>query len=205
MNHGMIIFDISYPENKFNGISGAFLPNKMELLFDSNYQMRYNIKSPMNLYSLNFIINKESDSCQTHLRFIDKSLSYKMTSDDFFFIFENDEKYECILQPNETKKIIGFNCSKAILYDKSKTQEITAYYTQDISLKGANSNTPFLNIPGVVLEFSSQFNNITLHFLASEVTNTSPSPEEFSYFINTKQSSEEEILNLITTMLQASL
>ncbi len=203
---GKIIFDISYPNHGTTNVSHTFLPNKMELLFDGANQLRYDIKSPISLYSLSFIINNDSNKCQTHLRFINKDFTYTLAPDDYFFIFEKNSEYDIIPVPGDTKTIIGFTCQKILLHNKSNHKEISAYYTKDLAIKSINLYTPYQNINGVILEFTTDFNDLQMCFSASDISTCNPSSESFVHFTKpTKKSSQQEVITLITSMLQASL
>lgn len=82
---------------------------------------------------------------------------------------ELEENIEILYDKNSTKKIEGYDCTKAIV----KTpygDKLTAYVTSKIKPKSNYFDHLFMGIEGFPLEFSITNEDIVIHFIADEVT-----------------------------------
>ena len=83
---------------------------------------------------------------------------------------ENELEIEYI---NETKKILGYKCKKALLFMEEDNVEMTFWYTEDLAGSEAYlGEYSKFGIPGVALEYSIEQPEVTMKFVAVEV-NTS--------------------------------
>lgn len=84
---------------------------------------------------------------------------------------DKNKKYEGITftKTEETKKIAGYNCLKAVARMTDGTS-FTVYYTNDIVLENKDYDAQFRNLPGVPLEFESVVGNIRVNYTASRVS-----------------------------------
>lgn len=72
---------------------------------------------------------------------------------------------------NETKVILGYTCKKAIVTDK-EGKEMIFWYTEDIKMDLSGQKQFNTNVPGVVLEFATNQNDMVISFLASSIEKT---------------------------------
>jgi len=70
----------------------------------------------------------------------------------------------------ETKKILGYTCKKAIIKSSALSEPFAVYYTNEIGIDNPNINNPFREIDGVLLEFQVKLNNINMKFIATEIS-----------------------------------
>ncbi len=84
---------------------------------------------------------------------------------------DKNKKYDGISyeQTNETKKIAGFNCVKAIARLTDGTT-FSVYYTADLVLENKEYDAQFKNLPGVPLEFESIVGSMRVNYAASKVS-----------------------------------
>lgn len=82
-----------------------------------------------------------------------------------------------IVKLEETKTILGYECKKAIIRLKDKT-EIVVYYALLIVPSVKEYEYQFKNIPGVVLEYSTTEKGNTVFYKAIKI-NLSPVPEHY--------------------------
>jgi len=79
-----------------------------------------------------------------------------------------------VIKSEETKTILGYECKKAIIQLKDKT-EIVVYYALSIVPSVKEYEYQFKNIPGVVLEYSTIEKGNTVYYKATKI-NLSPVP-----------------------------
>lgn len=80
---------------------------------------------------------------------------------------ESDIEIELI---DETKKILGYECKKAVIYGEDGT-ELIYWYTEKVKLKeGVLAQYVNNGVPGLPLQFVIQQPQITMEFTASEFT-----------------------------------
>lgn len=67
---------------------------------------------------------------------------------------------------DETKVILGYTCKKAIVTDKDG-KEMTFWYTEDIKVDFSGQRQFNTNVPGVILEFATNQNEMVISFVAT--------------------------------------
>lgn len=72
---------------------------------------------------------------------------------------------------DETKTILGYTCKKAIVTDK-EGKEMTFWYTEDIKVDFTGQRQFNTNVPGVILEFATNQNEMVISFTASSFEKT---------------------------------
>ena len=68
---------------------------------------------------------------------------------------------------DETKDILGYNCSKAIV--KTTENEIVYWYTEELEIDLSGQQIENDYVPGLPLEFSTVSNGIFMHYRASNI------------------------------------
>ncbi len=164
-SEGVILYEISYPKIKSNSIFNMFLPSNMETYFD-----KYNVRSNFNGILKNSIFTNSEDKTYIHT-INDFSRKYKLELkecdvDKIIKKVNNNFKIE---YTKEEKKILGYNCKKAILINKNNNQKYCIYYTEEINIYDPNWNTPYKEIKGVLLEYETVINKIEMKFIAKNI------------------------------------
>ena len=96
------------------------------------------------------------------------------------------------------KQILGLNCKRALaILDDSLHTTFEIYYTDEIDIDDPNAQTPFAEIDGVMLEFTSLINGVRMHFLAGSIAADSISDNEFVIPPDYKQVSRSEMVDII--------
>jgi GLPGLI family protein len=90
-----------------------------------------------------------------------------------------NQKYEeaTLVKLNEEKSILGFECKKAIIQLKDKS-EIIVYYTLAITPSVKEYEYQFKNIPGFVLEYNTVESGNIIIYRATKI-NLSPVPSHY--------------------------
>jgi len=82
-----------------------------------------------------------------------------------------------VIKMDESKTILGFECKKAIIQLKDKT-EYTVYYTLSIVPSVKEYEYQFINVPGFVLEYSTSERGNSITYKAVKI-NLNPVPTHY--------------------------
>jgi GLPGLI family protein len=82
-----------------------------------------------------------------------------------------------VIKKDESKTILGFECKKAIIQLKDKS-EYTVYYTLSIVPSVKEYEYQFINVPGFVLEYSTTEKGNTIIYKAVKI-NLNPVPTHY--------------------------
>ena len=180
----------------------TFLPTKMESTFKGK-SYKASIKGDLSLYNLEYISKADGDSSMTLFRVFDKRMFHQHNKGENLFLFErfDDPQVEFIDAPN--KQIAGVNCKKAMIhFVSSDLPSIPVYYTEETEFKHPKENTPFNDIPGVLMEFQMPFKNLTLTFVAQKVDIKQIKDDVFAVPDNYMSSESDEIDELVSALIQ---
>lgn len=90
----------------------------------------------------------------------------------------------------ETKKIAGYTCKKVEITESDNTT--TAYYTTDFNYPDFNWATPYKDIKGVLLEYTTTAQGITMKYTAREVKETKVKDNKFTVPVGYKELTPDE-------------
>jgi hypothetical protein len=160
ISEGSVKYTISYTPVIMEKSFSFLLPEEMTYYF-RNGSERISFKGELGLYSLDFISDHSTDSSSTLLKIINKKMFVPSSESKKLFIFRSLKEGKVKFIKDSTRTILGYEAHKATidLNDRQKT-EIEVWYTPEISTPTTNKNTPFSEVPGVMLEFSIYFNNV---------------------------------------------
>ncbi len=196
---GTITYSIKYPEEIADLPTTSLMPKHMKFSFWQDHT-RIGLKGSFNIFALDFYSPSTQDSCSTLFRFIDNKLIHTAPLASNFFFFDQDIKPSINLNYTETKEIEGLTCKKAqISYPKG--DPFFVYYTQDIKLNNPNRHTPLADVPGVVLDFYVDYNDIRFHFSACKIDFETPEHKLFELPTDAKTSSKSEIEGMVLTLI----
>lgn len=199
---GQVIYKISYPKEVNSHTMSFLFPKEMHLFF-KDHKQRATFKGNMNLYSLDFIHLNKSDSFLTLLKVLDRKLYVPTSKSGDIFLFQNYSNEKVIFSKDKARSIAGYNCEMAEIKPTNKEfPNITIWYTDEIGIENPNRNTPFEQIPGVMLDFEVNYQNIAFHFKADKVISTEVSDDIFKVPETYSQSSISEIEEMIKGVLK---
>ena len=160
VSEGIVEYRISYDQQTKNRSFSFLLPDKMKYYFRPG-QERISFTGNMGLYALDFISDHESDSSTTLLKIVNNKMYVPSSESEGLFIFNALQNGEVTLQEDSLREILGYEVRKAIVTpSEKKGANIEVWYTPEISAGKTNKNTPFSEIPGVMLEFSIYYNGV---------------------------------------------
>lgn len=189
---GTIVYNISYDMENMDPQMSSFLPKTMKLT----------VKAPMSksevimgMGSNVSIFNSDERSGVNLIDMMGQKFAVKVSSEDVDKEFAKAGEVE-VIHSDETKDILGYSCKKAVVKTKESGNELTVFYTEELSSGLENSNTPlFKDIDGMMLEFSMNQNGINMHFTAVNVDSKKVSDSEFDVPEGYQEISQEELQN----------
>lgn len=202
INEGKIIYDITFPPQAASQPFSSVLPSQMVILFKNN-STHTKIKGPLNFFSLDVTKPYKKDSVTTYLRVLDKKVCITAPSKNGNILYNELLNKKTILIEGIEKIICGIKCKKALLSDENNSiAPIEIFYTNLIDIKNPNANGPFSEIPGVMLKFELNVNNVKYTFTASEVCEGRIEDSFFKPMKGYQKITQEEMLELLKSLTQ---
>ena len=197
---GQIKFKISYAQEKVGGYSTSFLPKEMIMEY-SNNMVKSTIAGGLGFFVLVNVSNLKSYQHTTWLKFIDKKYIYegdKRESPCCFGMLA-DMQLEFT---NKTKEITGLICKHAIAsFRNNEIEPFDIWYTDELGIVNPNSNSPFNDIPGVLLEFNTLMGNANMHMVATSRSIQKIPPKQFMAPNNYRPVTKEEIDRILEALM----
>ncbi len=155
-----------------------FMPSKMVMKFkDDKYTT--DLSAGMGMFKTNFIVDKESNTFSQLVKLINKKYVLTLQGDAISKSLELVPKLNIELT-NETKKILGYKCKKAIItVDNDEKEIFTVFYTNEIAIGSPNWCNQFKEIDGVMLEYQYEKYDITMRLKAQSIKFTKIDDSEF--------------------------
>ncbi len=199
VDHGTIVFHIEYPEEFTSSPVGNMMPDKWLFSFNKN-MIKHELKASFNVFSLSFVSNSPMDSCDVIFSFMDKHMYYPIAINDHFFLYDNDAKVVVTYEPDVTKNIAGFKCTKAnIKFEGHESFDV--FYTDEIKVLAPNRHTPLIVIPGVLMEFTVEYDGLKLKLTASEFLDEKPPLRDFKVPGKAVLSNRDEVVAMVNTII----
>ncbi len=200
MAEGRIEFKITYEQEEVGGYSASLLPSKMTMEFREN-MVKNTIQGGMGFFNLVNVSDLNNSQFTTYLKFIDKKYIFRGEKNETPCCFGllDGMKIEFTRQ---SKEIIGFNCRKAIAsFPDSNIKSFDIWYTEELQLDKPNGNSPFQEIPGVLLEFNTIMGNANMHMVAKNCDVTRIPARVFEFPKNYTPVSKLEIETILNALL----
>ncbi len=179
IKEGYIQYDIEYMDDSLNEFMYNLLPQKMTIKFKDDNTVN-KMEGFSGVVSFTHIQNVKKEKNITLVKFMNKRYKYIEQQEEESLFFEEIPGMK-ISSTDEVKTILGYECKKAIVTSKSNEFDpFPIYYTQDISIRHANSHTPFKSIDGVLMQFQVRLYDINMQFNACNVKEAKISDEEFT-------------------------
>jgi len=197
---GRIEYRITYLENSVHEISPNLLPKKMKLEFNQDYSINV-IEGFMGVFKLNNITYFKHKRCSTLLEVLNKNYVYLGKRGEEMCCFENMNDM-MIEHTDETRKIAGLDCSKAIVRLEENGESFEVYYTNDIKLANPNMTNPYKKIDGVLVEFQLSLSGLKMKFTAekfeSHINNSIKKP---SFPKNSNEVTRDQMTQIISRLV----
>jgi GLPGLI family protein len=177
-SEGIILYKVTYPKMDKHNIMFDFMPNKMVMKFKDN-KYTTDLSAGMGMFKTNFIVDKESDQFSQLVKLINKKYVLTLKGENIEKSLKLLPKLKVKLT-DETKKILGYNCKKAIITIDNEAQEVfTVYYTNQIEIESPNWCNQFKEIDGVMLEYQYEKYDVCMRLKAQSIKFTKIDDSEF--------------------------
>ena len=195
LNEGEIEFEIKYLENERENPLISLLPRKMITIFKNNSTHSL-IEGFWGTFKLIYITNHLKGQNVTLFQILDKKYMYLADTSAAPFGYESvtDVKFSFT---EEVKNIAGYECNHAFAIFPSSSDTVEVYYTDQLDIKNPNSNNPYSDICGVLLEFSVKMAGINMMFKAKKITGREININKFNIPTGFKKVSKEEMEKIV--------
>lgn len=175
---GTMKYNITYLEDEKDSPIISLMPSSLNMSF-KNSSVIMEVEGWMGVFKSSFIKDSKNSEAITLLKMLNKKYYYRSKDDHSFLGFSEYNNAE-IEYDDEIKKILNFSCKHAMVLIPSKKLSFDIYYTDEIKIEKPNEYTPFVNVPGVLMEFQIEINGISMYLIASEVVETVISDDVFT-------------------------
>lgn len=187
---GTIVYNITYDNENMDPQMASFLPKTMKMT----------IKAPMSRSEISMgmgttvsIFNADDSTGVNLMDMMGQKLAVRVSASEINkeIAKAGDVAVEKI---DETKEILGYTCKKAVVRLNDQGEELTVYYTQELTTGMSSSSIPiFKDIDGLMLEFSMVQNGMNMHFTAVSIDKKKVSDSEFEVPEGYEEISQEEL------------
>ena len=190
---GKIIFDITYPDSKLDDQTMAEMPKETTLLFRGD-KTRLEIPLPMGK-TVVITDNKTGDVVML-MDMMGSKMAMEMDKEQIIKEKNQSEKPR-VQQTNETKKIAGLLCKRAIVTMQSKDGEFSfdAWFTNEINIRNSVSSE-IEGIEGFLMEFQTLQNGMSMKMSARSFEKVEVSASEFEIPEGYQKVTMEDMMNM---------
>ena len=195
LNEGEIEFEIKYLENERENPLISLLPRKMITIFKNNSTHSL-IEGFWGTFKLIYITNHLKGQNVTLFQILDKKYMYLADTSDAPFGYESATNVKFSFT-EKVKNIAGYECNHAFAVFPNSSDTVEVYYTDQLNIKNPNSNNPYRDISGVLLEFSVKLAGINMMFKAKKITGREININKFNIPAGFKKVSKEEMEKIV--------
>lgn len=166
LSEGAVMYDVSVQTGSSQAKMADGFDGATAVVFIKGSQSRTDVKSAIGNYST--IYDSKAGMGVVLREFGGQKLMIRMNRQNWT---DKNKKYEGITytKTEETKKIAGYECQKAIA-KMADGSSISVYYTNEVILENKDYDGQFKNLPGVPLEFESIEGSIKVKYTATKVS-----------------------------------
>lgn len=198
---GKITFSISYAQEKVGGYSASVLPKEMIMEFNDGHVMN-TIEGGFGFFRLIHLVDMRHNRHTTWLKFIDKRYIYYGGRNETPCCFGMLDGMQLEFTDSE-KEIVGLECRKVIAsFPGGEMEPFNIWYTEGIDLNNPNRQTPFSDIPGVLLEFDTFMGNAHMHMRATGYENPGTTQAKFQPPKDYREVSAVEMESILTALMK---
>ena len=177
---GIIVYNITYTESELDPGLLAMMPKTMKVMIKDHMSCT---EMKMGMGNTIIIYNSEEKNAITLIDFMGQKYALQISPEEIEAEIEKSQEVS-VEVTDETKEITGYTCKKAIIKIKEKgsekEKEHYVYYTDELGSGSMNYYNPiFKDIKGVMLEYVTVENDISMKFTAISVDKKNVSDKEF--------------------------
>lgn len=191
-SEGVIEFKVSYPKMEKTNFMLDFMPRKMVMKFKKDIYCTQ-LSAGMGMFKTSLICDKSQEEFIQQVKLINKKYALKLDKEGIKNYVESQPEIS-IEYTNDIKKILGYNCKKAIITVNNEKQDaFSVYYTDQIDLETPNWCNEFEGIDGVLLEYQYEKYDVCMRFTATKIHFKEVDLKDFELSKDYKLISQEEM------------
>ncbi len=167
---GRIIYNISYPGSNVDLAELQELPDKADILTKNNLVRTELSGEKAGLFQIK-VSDGNNRTISTMLEIMREKYVINQTTDDILNGLKSMPQPELEFT-DETKEILGYNCQKVIARitdDFGNEYESEIFFTPDIPGEAFNFDTPYHEIPGLMLQYEIRVGQLNIKYEAQSV------------------------------------
>jgi GLPGLI family protein len=194
---GVINFEISFPDNKFDAATLAQLP-KLMIMTVGEAQSKTVLDAGM--FSQSTITDANTKTSVTLMDIMGQKMLIKKTKEEIEKEIEKNPSPKIVLS-DETKEIAGYTCKKAEITTMDPDQgdkeiTFTVYYSEELGNEKLNFEGLFRGLNGLPLEYNIDANSMKMKFTATSVKKQKVTDKDFEIPEGYKEVTKEELQNM---------
>lgn len=195
IKEGEIEFEIIYLDNERENPLISLLPRKMITVFKNNSTHSL-IEGFWGTFKLTYITNHDKGKNITLFQILDKKYMYLADTSAVPFGYHTTIELK-LFYTEKMKNIAGYECNHAIAVFLNSNDTVQLYYTNQLGIENPNSNNPYKEINGVLLEFSLNLAGINMKFTAIRVNGKKVNRKKFDIPSGYKMVSKDEMEKIV--------
>ncbi len=199
IDEGTIKYKITYLQSETENPIISLMPSYLTMSFKDN-SVRMDVEGWMGVFKSTFIRQFNNNQSVNLLKMMNKKYYYICTGSNEFMGMKTYQDLEIVYDDVE-KEILDFNCKHATVTANSGTVVFNLYYTTEIEIETPNNQTPFYEIPGVLMEFQIEVNGISMYLEAAEIIEAELSDEIFQIPSDFEKVAKEIIDEIFSSLI----
>lgn len=177
IKEGTVKYKITYLQSEKDNPIVSLMPSYLNMSFKDN-SVRMDVEGWMGIFKSTFIRQYSLGQSVNLLKMMNKKYYYICSGSDDFMGMQSYTDVSITFDDTE-KEILDFTCQHARVSANSGSVNFDLYYTTEIDISEPNNQSPFKEIPGVLMEFQIEINGISMFLEAAEVVEAEISDELF--------------------------
>ena len=191
-SEGEIHYKVTYPKLEKDNFMRDFMPKKMVLKFKDDKYITH-LSAGMGMFKTNFLCDFENQEFLQMVKLINKKYVLKLKDEEIKNSLNNMPLF-LVEFTNETKKILGYECKKAIVtINNGMNDAFTVFYTDEINIESPNWSNQFSVINGVLLEYQYEKYDVCMKFTAKKIHYKTIEDSEFDVPNTYKEITEKQM------------
>ncbi len=167
IDEGVVRYKITYLQTEKENPIISLMPGYLTMQFKNN-SVRMDVEGWMGVFKSTFIRQYEQEKSVNLLKMMSKRYYYTCTETTQFLGMDTYRSVDVSFD-DEVRNILDFKCKHARVSVNNGAETFSVYYTRQIAIEEPNAQTPYFEIPGVLMAFQIEVNGIAMYLEAVEV------------------------------------
>lgn len=199
IQEGTLKYKITYLQSEKENPIVSLMPGYLQMSFKDN-SVRMDVEGWMGIFKSTFIRQYDLNRSVNMLKMMNKKYYYVCSGSTDFMGMQTYNDVSVSFD-DEMKKILDFDCKHARVTADSGQLVFDLYYTTDIAIEAPNNQSPFKEIPGVLMEFQIKINGISMYLEAAEIKEVDIPDEEFKIPDNYEEVAKDTIDKIFSGLI----